>query len=113
MGRLCTWVMLANVVFVIPAQADGQMAEEGRQVAFDRTKGNCLSCHMIPGGDSPGNISVPLIAMQVRFPDKSVLRQNVWNQTQFRPNAMMPPFGEHQILTEEEIDKVVEFLYTL
>ena len=51
--------------------------------------------------------------MQVRFPDKEVLRQNVWDQTQFRPHAMMPPFGKHQILTEEEIDKIVEFLHTL
>ncbi len=95
------------------AQADSSMVEEGRKLAFDVKKGNCLSCHNIPGGEAPGNISVPLVAMQTRFPDKDVLRQNVWDQTKFRPHAMMPPFGKHQILTEREIDKIVEFLYTL
>ena len=95
------------------AQADDRVIEEGRQIALDVKKGNCLSCHSIPGGQAPGNISVPLVAMQARFPDKEVLRQNVWDQPQFRPHAMMPPFGKHQILTEEEIDKIVEFLYTL
>ncbi len=95
------------------AQADDAVIEEGRQIAFDRKKGNCLSCHSIAGGEVPGTISVPLIAMQTRFPDKEVLRQNVWDQTQFRPHAMMPPFGKHQVLTEEDIDKIVEFLYTL
>lgn len=82
-------------------------------IAFDSKKGNCLSCHAIPGGEEAGNVAVPLVAMQARFPDKEVLRKNVWDQTQFRPHAMMPPFGKHRILTEEEIDKVVEFLHTL
>lgn len=95
------------------AQADDAMIEEGKQIAFDRKKGNCLSCHAMAGGEVPGTISVPLVAMQARFPDKEVLRQNVWDQTRFRPHAMMPPFGKHQILTEEEIDKIVEFIHTL
>lgn len=105
--------MIVCMGYATLAQADDPMVEEGRQIAFDVKKGNCLSCHNIPGGEGTGNVSVPLVAMQTRFPDKEVLRQNVWNQTQFRPHAMMPPFGKHQILTEEEIDKIVEFLYTL
>ena len=103
----------ASMGLMLLAQADDQMIEEGQKIAFDVKKGNCLSCHNIPGGEAPGSISVPLVAMQARFPDQAVLRQNVWDQTQFRPHAMMPPFGKHQILTEEEIDKIVEFLYTL
>ena len=113
MNRFCLYLVIACAGLVPLAQADDQMIEEGRQIAFDKTKGNCLSCHTIPGGEAPGNISVPLVAMQTRFPDKGVLRQNVWNQPQFRPHAMMPPFGKHHILTEGEIDKIVEFLYTL
>ena len=87
--------------------------EEGRQLTFDRKKGNCLSCHMVPGAEAPGNIAVALLAMESRFPDKEVLRRNVWDQTEFRPHAMMPPFGKHGILSEDEIDKIVEYLYTL
>ena len=105
--------MVACVGFTPLVQADDRRVEEGRRIAFDVKKGNCLSCHNIPEGESSGNISVPLVAMDTRFPDREILRQNVWDQTRFRPHAMMPPFGKHEILTNEEIDKVVEFLYTL
>jgi sulfur-oxidizing protein SoxX len=93
--------------------ADESVVEQGKQIAFDRKKGNCLACHMIEGGDLPGNIGPPLVAMQARFPDKAKLRAQIWDSTKSNPNSMMPPFGRHQILTEGEIDKVVEFIHTL
>ena len=93
--------------------ADADVVEQGKQIAFDRKKGNCLACHMIDGGDLPGNIGPPLVAMKARFPDKSKLRAQIWDSTRNNPNSMMPPFGRHEILTEGEIDKVVEFIYSL
>ena len=105
---------LACAAHVPAGAADSAAAvEEGRQLAFDRKKGNCLSCHMIPGAEEPGNIAVALLAMKSRFPDREMLRRNVWDQTEFRPHAMMPPFGKHGILSEDEIDKIVAYLYTL
>jgi len=92
---------------------DASVAQQGKQIAFDRKKGNCLACHQIEGGDLPGNIGPPLVAMKARFPDKSKLRAQIWDSTKNNPNSMMPPFGRHEILTESEIDKVVEFIYTL
>ncbi len=68
---------------------------------------------MIEGGDLPGNIGPPLVAMKARFPDKAKLRAQIWDSTKNNPNSMMPPFGRHAILTEAEIDKVVEFVYSL
>jgi sulfur-oxidizing protein SoxX len=68
---------------------------------------------MIDGGDMPGNIGPPLVAMKARFPEKSTLRAQIWDSTRNNPNSMMPPFGRHDILTEAEIDKVVEFIYSL
>lgn len=93
--------------------ADAQVVEEGKKIAFDRKKGNCLACHLVDDGDMPGNIGPPLVAMKARFPDKSVLRAQIWDSTKANPNSMMPPFGRHEILTEGEIDKVVEYIYTL
>jgi sulfur-oxidizing protein SoxX len=93
--------------------ADAQVLEEGKKIAFDRKKGNCLACHQIEGGDLAGNIGPPLVAMKARFPDKSKLRAQIWDSTKNNPNTMMPPFGRHEILTESEIDKVVEFVYSL
>jgi len=89
------------------------VVEQGKAIAFDRKKGNCLACHQIEGGDLPGNIGPPLIAMKARFPDKAKLRAQIWDSTKANPNSIMPPFGRQQILSESDIDKIVEFVYTL
>jgi len=84
----------------------------GGCVAIDRTKGNCHSCHLI-AGINYGDIAPPLVSMKQRFPDKAKLRAQVWDATAVNPKTVMPPFGRHGILSEDEIDKVVEFLLTL
>lgn len=89
------------------------VVEEGKKIAENRRKGNCLACHIMGDGALPGNIGPPLVAMKARFPDKEKLRAQIWDATKKNPNSMMPPFGRHDILTEEEIDKVVEYVYTL
>ena len=100
-----------------PALADGHGAkssvEQGRTIAFNRKKGNCLACHQIEGGASPGNIGPPLIQIAARFPDRARLKDQLWDATQFNPNSPMPPFGRHKALSEAEIDKIVDFLMTL
>ncbi len=87
--------------------------EEGKALAFDRKKGNCLACHMIEGGDMPGNIGPPLVVMKARFPDRAVLRAQIWDATKANPDTIMPPFGRHEILSEEELDKVVDYIHSL
>ena len=93
--------------------ADASAVEQGKAVSFDRKKGNCLACHQMEGGDLPGNIGPPLIAMKARFPDKAKLRAQIWDATKMNPNTIMPPFGRQQILSEGDIDKIVEYVYTL
>lgn len=88
-------------------------AEQGKKVAFNRKKGNCLACHEIAGGTLPGNIGPALSGMKVRFPNKADLRAQIWDSTANNPNTIMPPFGKHRILSEAEIDQVVEFVYGL
>jgi sulfur-oxidizing protein SoxX len=87
-------------------------AVQGGCVAIDRKKGNCHSCHLI-AGINHGDIAPPLVVMQQRFPDKAKLRAQIWDPTVANPKTVMPPFGKHGILSEAEIDKVVEFLLTL
>ncbi len=93
--------------------ADAATIEQGKKIAFDRKKGNCLACHQIEGGSLPGNIGPPLIAMKDRFPDKSKLRAQIADARKNNPNTIMPPFGAHEIMSDSEIDKVVEFIHTL
>jgi len=87
--------------------------DDGKKLTFDRKKGNCLACHMIEDGELAGNNGPPLIAMQARFPKKQDLFDQIWDPTKKNPNSFMPPFGKHGILTKNEINKIVEYLYTL
>jgi len=87
--------------------------DEGKAIAFDRKKGNCLACHKIAGGSLPGNIGPELVNMKARFPDKAKLRAQIWDAQANNPHTIMPPFGKFKILSESEIDKVVDFIYSL
>jgi len=109
--------VLAGVLFAgdrASAQAPpGQApAPPGQALAFDRGKGNCLTCHDIKGGDAPGNLGPPLADMKARFPDRKELAAIVFDETKRNPQTVMPPFGRNLILTESEIDAIVDFLYT-
>lgn len=95
------------------AAESGSNIEQGKKLAFDRPKGNCLACHMIKEGASPGNIAPPLVVMKTRFPDKKVLKDQIWDASKRNPETSMPLFGRYEILTESELDKVVDFIYSL
>ncbi len=85
----------------------------GREAAYDRQRGNCLACHVMGDGEMPGTVGPPLMMMQQRFPERAALKQQIWDATERNPNTRMPPFGRHGMLTEEEIDWIVDYLYTL
>ncbi len=108
--------LLGSIAFSIPAISlaeETSVIEQGKKIAFDRKKGNCLACHQIKGGKLPGNIGPPLVAMKARFPDKSKLHAQIWDSRQNNPNTIMPPFGPHEIISKGEVDKIVEFIYSL
>ncbi len=87
--------------------------DEGKRLAFDRTKGNCLSCHEIRGGDLPGSIGPPLKDIKSKYPDRNDLIAILTDETKRNPQTAMPPFGRNRILTEQEIEAIVDFLQTL
>jgi sulfur-oxidizing protein SoxX len=89
------------------------MVEQGKKIAMDRSAGNCIACHVIPGGEAPGTIGPPLVAIQARYPSKDKLREQLWDSTQANPASAMPPFGKNQILSDEQLNQVVEFVWTL
>jgi sulfur-oxidizing protein SoxX len=85
---------------------------EGGCIAIIRTKGNCHACHHVAGIAS-GNIAPPLVAIAERFPDKAKLRAQIEDPLRFNPHTVMPPYGKHDILTPQEIDKLLVWLLTL
>jgi sulfur-oxidizing protein SoxX len=88
-------------------------AADGQKIAFDRGKGNCLTCHEIKGGDSPGTIGPALADIKTKYPDRNDLIAIVSDETKRNPQTVMPPFGRNRILTEKEISAIVDFLQTL
>jgi len=87
--------------------------ELGKAIAFDRMRGNCLACHFVEGAELTGNYGPPLIAMKIRYPDREVLRAQIWDAAVRNPDTRMPPFGRNRILTEEEIDLVTDYIQSL
>jgi sulfur-oxidizing protein SoxX len=67
---------------------------------------------MIPGGNLPGTIGPPLLAMKARYPDKAKLKEQIWDATIRNPDSIMPPFGKHGILTDKQVDQVTNYIYS-
>jgi L-cysteine S-thiosulfotransferase len=108
---LLALAVLAGFV-VSPARAQSTVAD-GQKLAFDRGKGNCLTCHVIKGGDLAGTIGPELKDIKARFPDRNELVGILFDETRRNPQTMMPPFGRNRILTDNEISAIVDFLQTL
>jgi sulfur-oxidizing protein SoxX len=106
-------VALMGLVLASQPAAAGDRIAEGKRLTMERSEGNCLACHAIEDGKLPGNVGPPLVAMKQRFPDRDVLREQVCDATVRNPYTRMPPFCRHGILTSEEVDLIVDYLYTL
>jgi sulfur-oxidizing protein SoxX len=105
---------LAVLYGALTSQASAQSAvAEGEKLAFDRGKGNCLTCHVIKGGNLPGTIGPELVDIKSKYPNRDDLVAIVFDETKRNPLTVMPPFGRNRILTEKEISAVVDFLQTL
>ncbi len=114
------WAIIAGVVLSAVPVAGAAIAQPtavqasmpGEALAFDRSKGNCLTCHEIKGGDAPGNVGPPLADMKSRYLDRKELAAIIFDETKRNPLTVMPPFGRNLILTKQEIEQVIDFLYT-
>lgn len=110
-------VLLGSLALAVPAASSAATPSasdiaQGKALAFGRKDGNCLACHMIPGGTMPGTIGPPLVAMQARYPDRQKLFNQIWDARHTVPSTLMPPFGPNQILNKSQINKIIDFLYT-
>jgi sulfur-oxidizing protein SoxX len=104
-------ILLSAVLFGMNAVSAAP--SEGQQLAFNRSKGNCVTCHAIKGYSDPGNVAPELSDMKKRFPDRKELVAIISDETKRVEETVMPPFKRNLILTDKEIDAIVDFLYTL
>jgi len=103
----------ASVMPQVASAAGAESAAKGKEIAWARKQGNCLACHMMKDGVSPGDIGPPLVAMKARFPDRSKLFNQIYDATKSNADTRMPPFGKHKILSNADINAVIDYLYTL
>jgi sulfur-oxidizing protein SoxX len=103
--------LLASLAGTAPALAQSAVAE-GQKLAFDRGKGNCLTCHVIKGGEYPGTLGPELSDIKTKY-KRDELIAIVFDETKRNPQTVMPPFGRNRLLTEKEINAIVDFLQTL
>lgn len=95
---------------------DISRVDAGRMLAHDFEKGNCLACHAAPTDPTAitkANIGPPLIGMRERFKERAALRQQIWDAAVRNPDTIMPPFGRHLILSDDEIELIIDYVYTL
>ena len=104
---------------------DGDL-KNGRDIVLSR-RGNCLACHKIPSGNDifQGNIGPSLAGVGNRY-TISELRLRLVNPYVLNPDSVMPAFykvrglkrvdkkfREKPILTAQEIEDVISWLFTL
>jgi sulfur-oxidizing protein SoxX len=108
--------LTASVGLITPVTVNADAAADiaaGKELAFDRKKGNCLACHQIAGGTLEGNIGPPLVAMKARFPGFDDLKAQIYDARVKNPDTIMIPFGPHGVLSNDEITLVTKFIHTL
>lgn len=105
--------LVFTLLFLLNVTAQADKVTRGQQVAFTFELGNCLACHAIADGDSPGNLGPPLQKLNARFKSKADLRTFIWDASAFNPNTSMPPFGKHHLLSAADLDALVDYLWQL
>ena len=120
--RPCSFVfaivafLIQNPLLAADVNVNASRVDEGRRLAHDFDKGNCLACHAAPTDPqaiTKANIAPPLIGMRARFGERQALRSQIWDAAQRNPQTIMPPFGRHKILSGDEIELIIDYLYTL
>lgn len=116
-GSLGLWAvaLVALLMVAIPTWAQAADADAGHMCFTTRKLGNCVACHYVPNVESPGDIGPNLVDVmqQYTLADRDEVFQWIWDARKFNPHTIMPPFGPNKILTKEQIENLVDYLYSL
>lgn len=82
----------------------------GKEVAFTKTRGNCLACHNMAGGTQPGSRGPDLRKYAELGRSDAETYAMVYDMRWRNPGTVMPPMGTNEILSDQEIRDVVAFL---
>ena len=96
--------------WVVASDTGTANVAEGKKLTLEF----CQACHQYQGTEQAGTVAPPLVGMKSRFPDRKKLYDIIFDpQVAIKKHTMMPPFGRNELMAKEEIEKVIDFLYTL
>lgn len=103
-----------NIVLSDPDSSIQGDPVKGKQLIGDRKRGgSCYACHILPGGDLPGNVGINISTIGVWNRSDEYLFNYIYDPRIFNPNSVMPPWGAHEVFSEQEIKDMVSYLKTL
>jgi L-cysteine S-thiosulfotransferase len=110
---ICITLVSALLTPVVAFAQTTAVELDALKIMQNPNTGNCTACHSIPAEPKivAGDMGPPFIGMKDRFPDIAKLRAAVAEQKNISPQTLMPPFERNKILTAEQIDSVVKFIY--
>jgi sulfur-oxidizing protein SoxX len=112
MTRLLVVALIAGLLPHLVLAATPEQIAEGAKIASTTTLGNCAACHNYPGAVEAGNVGPELRDMKSLMPDRKILYAIIYNEPANNPDTVMPPFGKNKLLTPDQINDVIDFLYT-
>jgi sulfur-oxidizing protein SoxX len=82
----------------------------GQALANERSKGNCVACHLLKGAEQPGSKGPDLTTYGTWGRSDAETYALVYDMRSRNPDTVMPPAGANQILTDQELRDVIAFL---
>jgi sulfur-oxidizing protein SoxX len=101
-------VVAAALAAAVPAARPASAAPEDAHALLNS---HCQQCHEIKGITDYGNVGPSLIGLKSRYPDRKDVVAIINDETKRNPQTVMPPFGRNLILSKQEIDMIVDYLY--
>ena len=109
--RALSIIMINLFILLIASLADSKSSvDEGKDLSLKL----CQTCHHYKDTEQAGTVGPPLIGMKARFPDRKKLYDIIYDpQVAIKKDTMMPPFGRNELIAKDQIEKIIDFLYTL
>jgi sulfur oxidation c-type cytochrome SoxX len=85
----------------------------GRGIAFAVDRGNCITCHHLPGDEWPGSLGPAMAQYGSQGKTDAWTYQQVYDPRVHNPASVMPPFGTFGLLTDQDIRDLVAYLQSL
>lgn len=82
----------------------------GQALANERSKGNCVACHLLKGAEQPGSKGPDLTTYGTWGRSDEETYALVYDMRWRNPDTVMPPVGINQVLNDQELRDVIAFL---